>query len=69
MTRPVRPLTLLTTIGNGVTSGTLGQLLFPSHSLVTLVTTLSVRQVLGHDVNVNGYKGLNLYNKIIIGLH
>ena len=39
---PVLPLTLLATIGDGVTLGTLGQLLLPRHSNVTLVTASSV---------------------------
>ena len=45
---PVLPLTLLATVGDGVTSGTFGQLLLPRHSLVTLVTTLSVSHGLWH---------------------
>ena len=46
---PVLHLTLLATVSDGVTSGTLGKLPHPRHSLVTLVTTLSVCHVFRHD--------------------
>ena len=39
---PVLPLTLLATVGDGVTSGTLGQLPLTRHGLLTLVTASSV---------------------------
>ena len=48
VTRPVLPLTLLATVSDGVTPGTLRQLLLTRHSLVTLVTTLSVSHGLWH---------------------
>ena len=44
MPRKVGHLALLAAVGDGVTSGALGELLLPSDGLVTLKTFLTVRQ-------------------------
>ena len=49
MAGPVLTLTLPAAVCDRVTPGTLGQLLLPRHSLVTLVTTSPVCHVLWHD--------------------
>ena len=59
---PVLLLTLLATVGDGVTPGTLRQLPLPCHSHITLVTTSSVCHVLWHDAaSIVSVQGLLYY--------